>query len=187
MTRLLSNSNIGLLTLTSLGLVIAAVACSSDPTPTTPGGSAGGNSVAGSTSQAGAGPNGNAGTAPGAAGTAPGAAGSGNTAGAPPGAAGSGTAGSDPIGTAGSAPTAGTGGVVVTPTLPPLVTSAPGAYWKTDATPTESTATATVTVNDTAAAQKWDGMGAAFNELGWKFLSSAELQTKAVKLLFSAT
>jgi len=67
------------------------------------------------------------------------------------------------------------------------VTSAPNAYWKTDAAPTESTAgTATVTVNDTAPAQKWEGMGAAFNELGWKYLTSKDMQDKAIGLLFSA-
>jgi glucosylceramidase len=60
-----------------------------------------------------------------------------------------------------------------------------GAYWKTDAMPADSTAAATVTVNDTAAAQRWDGMGAAFNELGWKFLSTPDMQSKAIALLFS--
>jgi len=51
----------------------------------------------------------------------------------------------------------------------------------------DSTATATVTVNDTSAAQKWEGMGAAFNELGWKYLTTADMQNKAIGLLFSAT
>ncbi len=88
-------------------------------------------------------------------------------------------------GTAGDAGSAGAAGAPVM--LPPLVTSASGAYWKTDGMLTESTANATVTVNDTQAAQKWDGFGGAFNELGWSFLSSATLQTQALTLLFSAT
>jgi glucosylceramidase len=71
--------------------------------------------------------------------------------------------------------------------LPPLVTSAPGAYWKTDGALTDSTAAATVTVNDTMALQKWDGFGGAFNELGWSFLTTSELQQQALKLLFSAS
>jgi glucosylceramidase len=201
MTRLLSNSNLGLLSFTSLGLLLAAGACSSDNTPnpgTQPPGTAGTSSAAG-------GPSGTAGTAgtpvTGAAGaptgttagTGPGVtAGSGNnnTAGSPPiGTAGTGAGGAPPVGMAGSGPgTAGSGGgAVVTPNLPPLVTSAPGAYWKTDGTLTDSTAAATVTVNDTAAAQKWDGFGAAFNEIGWNVLTSADMKTQAIKLLFSAT
>jgi glucosylceramidase len=51
----------------------------------------------------------------------------------------------------------------------------------------DSTATATVTVNDTSAAQKWEGMGAAFNELGWKYLTTTDMQNKAIGLLFSAS
>jgi glucosylceramidase len=66
------------------------------------------------------------------------------------------------------------------------VTSASGAYWKTG-TWTESTASATVTVNDTSAAQAWEGFGGAFNELGWKYLTSAEMQAEAMKLLFDST
>src|SRR6266540_3735791 len=62
---------------------------------------------------------------------------------------------------------AGTG--AMTPSMV-LVTSASGNYWKTG-TLTESTATATVTVNDTSVGQKWDGFGGAFNELGWTYLT----------------
>ena len=199
MTRLFSNSNFAFLSLTSLGLVLAVAACGSDKSSTGTPGTAG---AAGAPVTPGAGaPNGTGGAPPvGTAGT-PGTPTAGNgtviptagtgsggapvgTAGASPGAGASGA----PVGTAGSMGTAGSaGGTVVTPNLPPLVTSAPGAYWKTDAMPTDSTATATVTVNDTAAAQKWEGMGAAFNELGWKFLTTAEMKTKAIALLFSAT
>jgi len=193
MTRLLSISNLGILSLTSLGLVLAAGACSSDNTTPTPGGGAGTPAVAGGPSGTGGSPAGTAGVPGTTAGTGPGTAGSGNTAGTSTGAGGStpGAGGSSSAGSAGSAPTAGTGSggapPVVVVNLPPLVTSAPGAYWKADAMPTESTAAATVTVNDTAPAQAWEGMGAAFNEIGWKFLTSADMQTKAINLLFSAT
>ncbi len=80
--------------------------------------------------------------------------------------------------------TSTTGGMPVT--LPPLVTSAPGAFWKTDGTLTDSTATANVTVDDTATAQTWEGFGAAFNELGWSYLTSSDMQSQALTLLFSA-
>jgi glucosylceramidase len=98
-----------------------------------------------------------------------------------------GASGSNPSSTAGSPSAAGSGGAIVLPSLPALVTSAPGAYWKIDGTLTESTAAAIVTVNDAAFAQKWEGFGAAFNELGWSFLTSPELQTAAIQLLFSAS
>jgi glucosylceramidase len=94
---------------------------------------------------------------------------------------------------AGGAPTGGnqgTGGASAvggtTTASTALVTSASGAYWKTG-TWTESTASATVTVNDSSASQKWEGFGGAFNELGWSFLTSADMQTSAMTLLFSAT
>jgi len=204
MTRLLSNSKLGLISITSLGLLVALGACSSDKTDGTPSGTAGAGSIAGTP-----GTPGTAGTpsTPGAAGAAPGAGGSpaatagttgSTTAGAPngtagagvdPGTAGSnpGTGGAPPVGSAGSGPTAGSAGTPVTVTLPPLVTSAVGAYWKTDGALTESTAAATVTVNDTAMAQKWEGFGAAFNEIGWNVLTSATMQADAIKYLFSAT
>jgi len=67
-----------------------------------------------------------------------------------------------------------------------LVTSASGAYWKTG-TWTDSTSSATVTVNDTSVAQTWDGFGGAFNELGWSVLTSKDMQDQAIQLLFSAT
>src|SRR6185369_16788453 len=132
---------------------------------------------------------------PGTGGSNPGTGGSGNaTAGSGPSTGGSnpGTGGTPPVSTGGSGPgtggsgpgTGGSGPVV--PELAPLVTSASGAYWKTG-TLADSTATATVTVNDSSAAQKWEGMGAAFNELGWKYLSTADMQNKAIGLLFSAS
>ena len=97
-------------------------------------------------------------------------------------------AGSSAAGSPGTAGAAGSaGGATAAAPLPPLVTSAPGAYWKKDGTLTDSTASATVTVNDTASAQKWEGMGAAFNELGWKYLTSADMKEKALGWLFSAS
>ena len=72
--------------------------------------------------------------------------------------------------------------------LPPLVTSAPGAYWKTDGVLTDSSAaTADVTVNEAATGQKWEGFGAAFNEQGWNALTSSELRQQAMQSLFSAS
>jgi len=190
MTRILSISNFGLISITSLGLVLALGACGSDKPDSTPGTAGTGSGVAGGSNLPGT-----AGASPGAGGSPASTAGSGSTtagapngaAGAPVGSAGSGTGGGAPIGTAGSGSTAGSGGTPVSVNLPPLVTSAPGAYWKTDVTPTDSTAAATVTVNDTVTAQTWDGFGAAFNEKGWDFLTTPALQSEAIKLLFSAT
>jgi glucosylceramidase len=65
-----------------------------------------------------------------------------------------------------------------------LVTSSSAGYWKT-ATWTEATSgNAAVTVNDSSEAQTWDGFGGAFNELGWSYLTSKEMQDKAIQLLF---
>jgi glucosylceramidase len=77
----------------------------------------------------------------------------------------------------------GTGGTAVTMKV---ITSAPNAYWMT-ATATTSTGTATVTVNDTSPAQKWDGFGGAFNEIGWNVLTTTAMQTQAMTMLFSST
>ena len=53
-----------------------------------------------------------------------------------------------------------------------LITSAPGAYWKTDGQLTEvASGNADVTVSDVSTAQTWEGFGGAFNELGWHYLS----------------
>ena len=70
---------------------------------------------------------------------------------------------------------------------PALVTSADGAYWDTSGMLTESaSATADVTVNDTATSQTWEGFGGSFNEKGWAYLSllSEADRTKALTLLF---
>ena len=71
----------------------------------------------------------------------------------------------------------------------PLVTSAPGAYWKTDGQLTEVTSgNADVTVDDTATAQTWEGFGGAFNEMGWNVLSmlSPADRDRAIHLLYGA-
>jgi glucosylceramidase len=75
----------------------------------------------------------------------------------------------------------------VTVVLPPLVTSADGAYWQTSDALTEATGAADVTVNDSAAAQTWEGFGGAFNELGWSYLTSEDMREQAMTLLFSAS
>jgi glucosylceramidase len=95
---------------------------------------------------------------------------------------GGGTGGSSSGGTGGTA-VAGTGGGGTPMPANVLVTSANNAFWKTD-TWTDGTSNANVTVNDTSTAQTWEGFGGAFNELGWKYLSTTEMQTKAVQLLF---
>ena len=197
MTRLLSISNISLLSLSSLGLVLAAGACSSDKTSGTPSGAAGGGSIAGASSSAGTG-NGTAGSAPGTAGAAPGAAGAGTgTAGAGTGTAGAGTgtagadtgaAGSNPggagTGAGGSAPTAGAGGGTSV-AEPELITSGNGDYWKVG-TLTKGGTAATVTVNSSTAKQAWDGFGGTFNEKGWQMLLTldAAKQSEVMKKLF---
>jgi len=161
------------------------------------GGSAGtavvgsGGSVAGQSSGGSAG-KGSAGTS-GTAGTPVSAGGSGGTAGtvATAGAGGSTmTAGNGGAsGMPGGAGMSGAGGAAPTITLPYLVTSGPSAYWKVDGTLTQAaSATADITVNDTSVAQTWEGFGAAFNELGWKYLSMLDdtQRNKALDLLFSA-
>src|SRR6185312_4308718 len=97
---------------------------------------------------------------------------------------GTGSGGSNPTGSGGSSPTTGAGGSA--PSAPTVVTSASGAYWKTDATLTAGTGSGTVTVNDTGTKQPWEGMGGAFNEIGWQQIQmlSTDDQAKALDLLF---
>jgi len=93
-----------------------------------------------------------------------------------------GTAGSQGnAGRGGSGNAAGVGGSPASANA--LITSASGAFWKTG-TWTESTATATVTVNDANAYQTWDGFGGAFNEKGWSYLTSQTMKDQALQLLF---
>jgi glucosylceramidase len=89
------------------------------------------------------------------------------------------------LGTAGRGGTgggaAGSGGTPAATSA--LVTSASNAFWKTG-TWTESTATATVTVNDATSYQTWEGFGGAFNEKGWSYLTSQQMKDQAIQLLF---
>jgi glucosylceramidase len=100
-----------------------------------------------------------------------------------------GKGGSSSTGGAGGAATGGspgTGGT--TTTQPTVVTSASGAYWNTSATLATGTGSATVTVNDSSTKQNWEGMGGAFNEIGWQQiqkLSSGD-QTKVLTMLFGS-
>jgi glucosylceramidase len=74
-----------------------------------------------------------------------------------------------------------------TGTTPALITSAPGAYWKTDGQLTTVTSgNADVTVNDTSVQQTWEGFGGAFNEKGWDYLSmlSQVDRDQALNLLY---
>jgi glucosylceramidase len=198
----------------ALALSAAACSSEDDPAPTggtggtgatggTTGGTGGkspgtGGTVAGSGTGGTANPTG--GTGP-TAGTGPGtggAAGTGAT--GTGGAAGTGTGGTGAGGLPGVGGAAGTGGTDAggmsgmagmggggepDPVLPDLVTSAPGAYWKTDAMPADSTAAATVTVT-ASEAQTWEGFGGSFNEKGWSVLMSDAMKAEAIKLLFSA-
>lgn len=70
-----------------------------------------------------------------------------------------------------------------------LVTSAPGAYWRTDTQLIAGTAErADVTVDDASTAQTWEGFGGAFNEMGWSYLSmlSDSDRDTAIRLLYGA-
>jgi glucosylceramidase len=131
-----------------------------------------GDGAGGATAAGGSSPTGTAGSAAGGAGGTSASRGGtgGTTTGGTTGAAGQGVAGS--VGS-GGAPAAANA----------LVTSASGAFWKTG-TWTESTANATVTVNDTTSYQTWEGFGGAFNEKGWSYLSTKALQDQAISLLF---
>jgi glucosylceramidase len=83
-------------------------------------------------------------------------------------------------GSSGTGGSTGTGGTTVASTL---VTSSSSAYWQTG-TWTESSASATVTVDEAKTYQTWEGFGGAFNELGWSYLTSKSMQDEAIQLLF---
>ena len=83
-------------------------------------------------------------------------------------------------GRGGSSGPAGSGGTAPATTV---VTSASGAFWKTGSL-TDSTASATVTVNDATTYQTWEGFGGAFNEKGWSYLTSQQMKDQAIQLLF---
>jgi glucosylceramidase len=179
------------LSIASFGIVLAISACGSHAATRGNGGAgpgAGGPNN-GSAGKSAGGADSSAGSGPGSAGIAGGASGAGGANGGALGASGANAGGkTGASGAAGSNGRGGGGGGGGTPlTLPPLVTSAPGAYWKTDGALSDSTAAADVVVNDTLSAQKWEGFGAAFNEQGWSALTSPEMQQRAISLLFSAS
>jgi glucosylceramidase len=195
------------------GLAMVAAACAGGTNSENTGGSGdrggSGSDVAGSggtTGPAGEGGrlgqlggSGPAGTTGGLAGSGPAGSGGVSVAGAGGGTAGSGAGGSAPPtggttgkggsqgaagrggGASGSTGAAGAGGTVAAASA--LVTSASGAYWKTG-TWTESTGSATVTVNDANSYQTWEGFGGAFNEKGWSYLTSQQMKDQALQLLF---
>lgn len=82
----------------------------------------------------------------------------------------------------------GVAGCEATSGGPSLVTSAPGAYWRTDGQVVETTGGASVTVDSAATAQTWEGFGGAFNELGWTYLSLLDAADRdaALQLLYGA-
>ena len=101
------------------------------------------------------------------------------------GAAPSGSGGMPSTGSGGANPI-GSGGV----DLPALVISGPNSYWQTSTMASNPTSgNADVTVNDGTTYQTWDGMGGAFNEMGWDDLMqlSEGDRDHAIKLLFSPT
>src|SRR6188768_4295036 len=190
MTRLLSFSNFGLVSISSLGLVLALGACGSDK-GTTPGGTAGAgnNPTAGGPSSSAGAPSIPGAGAPGATaggGSVPTAGTGSGSGGAPNGTAGAGT------GTAGASVggngSAGTGNPAAGGTSvaePELVTSGKDDYWKVG-TLTKGGTAATVTVTSTATAQAWDGFGGTFNEKGAQMLMGldAAKQAEIMKKLF---
>ena len=153
--------------------------------------SGGGDGVSGTTGRGG----GSGGDSPGAGGQAGASAGGSSGVGGATSSGGATGAGGTPTGTGGSQTggvqgTGGTGQVTgsggSTTVTSSLVTSTNGT-WTTTATWTEtSSATVDVTVDDTAAAQTWEGFGGAFHEMGWNQLSTKALQDEAMGLLFGA-
>ena len=138
---------------------------------------AGGSSAGGTTGSGGMPPTGGSGG--GARGGAAGTSSAGGSGGAVAGT--TGTAGGKGGTGPGSGGASGTGGSAAPANA--LITSASGAYWKTG-TWTESTASATVTVNEANAYQTWEGFGGAFNEKGWSYLTSQQMKDQAIQLLF---
>ena len=134
---------------------------------------AGGSSAGGTTGSGGMPPTGGSGG--GARGGAAGTSSAGGSGGAVAGT--TGTAGGKGGTGPGSGGASGTGGLAAPANA--LITSASGAYWKTG-TWTESTASATVTVNDATTYQTWEGFGGAFNEKGWSYLTSQQMKDQAI-------
>jgi O-glycosyl hydrolase len=68
---------------------------------------------------------------------------------------------------------------------PVLITSVNNAFWQ-EGTPTEVTANADITVNDSQVQQDWTGFGGTFNEKGWEALEALSQadRDRAIRLLF---
>ncbi len=172
--------------------LLGVLACGTTPDPSNPG--------AGGMAQVGGSGNPGNGGSPGAGGTPNGGGGSGSggetLAGGGPGAGGDG-AGGAPAGGAGNAGGSGSGGEIGvggSGTMegdpipkPKLITSAAGAFWKTDVEPTVGGTNATITVNTSSERQTWLGWGGTFNEVGWRELMKLDAaeRERVMKLLFS--
>lgn len=183
----------------SIGLAFLIAACSSSPDAETGGtagtgntsgqvGGSGPSNAGGGSSTSGASNTSGAGTVAGTSG-ANSTGGAGSTAGASTG--GNAAGGNAPE--AGSGPTAGSagtgGGPVVPPvTLPELVTTSNGSFFKTGTLAASTSGTADVSTDANNKKQRWDGFGGTFNEAGWDalgVLSEADRQL-AIAYLFDA-
>jgi len=89
----------------------------------------------------------------------------------------------------GGAPPAGGGGTVDGDPIPKpkLITSAAGAFWKTDVEPVAGGTTATITVDPAMELQDWIGWGGTVNEVGWRELMKLDAAGReaVMKLLVS--
>jgi len=88
----------------------------------------------------------------------------------------------------GSAATGGseaTGGTTSTEPAEPKCFTSSNNTWNSATVTTASSGSADVTVGTTEG-QTWEGFGGAFNELGWKYLTSDAMKEQAIKLLFSS-
>jgi glucosylceramidase len=65
-----------------------------------------------------------------------------------------------------------------------VITSTQNAFWQVGTVTEVASETANVTVNDASAAQTWEGFGGTFNEMGWRYLTTVEMQDEAMQLLF---
>jgi glucosylceramidase len=186
-------------TITSTVAVLAALctasACGSiafegDPIDGSQGGTLGGSGGVTSsggdpTATGGAGESGGASGSPGAGGSIPPTPGTGGTSapsvGGDPGSGGAASGGGVGTGGTASGGAAGMGGA-----WPDClyVTSSQSVHWAQEQCAEVSSSSADMTVNDASVAQTWDGFGAAFNELGWGYLTSREMQEQAMELLF---
>lgn len=183
------SSSLALLSVT----VGSAIACSGTPGPSGDGGNSGGSAPASGGSvgpSSGGSSTGSGGTAPGLGGSAQNTGGqgpqgtggqTGMNSGGTNGAGGASSSGGADPGAGGGQGTGGSAPIVELS----LVTSAPGAYWKS-AELTPSTGNANITVNDSQVLGSWHGFGGTFNEKGWdamKALSEAD-RDRAIHLLF---